>query len=245
MAENKERKDEKKQEECKEGAPEYMATYGDMMTLLLCFFVLLLSMAEVDPAKFDIAASSFQNALSGVLESMPTVAIHQEVLRPRLGGDDQNRRMAAQAAMRIREAMKKDFKEDAVKVEVTETGIGIRVNDPVTFATGRADLKNEFEEILQEVLKVIDDVVYESIRVEGHTDNIPINTDEYPSNWELSSARALQVVQFLHRRGVDPAKLSAVGYGEYRPLVPNTTGENRRKNRRIEIFVDFEETQRN
>jgi chemotaxis protein MotB len=61
----------------------------------------------------------------------------------------------------------------------------------------------------------------------------------------LSSARALQVVQFLHRRGVDPTKLSAVGYGEYRPLVPNTTAENRRKNRRIEIFVDFEETQRN
>ncbi|ERP32077.1 OmpA/MotB family protein [Chitinivibrio alkaliphilus] len=232
--------EECKQEECKQGSPEYMATYGDMMTLLLCFFVLLLSMAEVDPAKFDIAASSFQNALSGVLESLPTVAVQQEVLRPRLGGDDQNKRIAANAAMRIREVTQQDeFLEDAVRVKVTEKGIGVIINDPVTFDPGSAELKNEFMTILETVMTTIEDIPQKAIRVEGHTDNVPISTPQYPSNWELSSARALSVVQYLYGRGIDPAKLSAVGYGEYRPLVPNTSAENRQKNRRIEIYVDF------
>ncbi|MGM0443811.1 MAG: OmpA family protein [Fibrobacterota bacterium] len=232
--------EECKQEECKEGAPEYMATYGDMMTLLLCFFVLLLSMSEVNPKKFDIAASSFQNALNGVLESMPTVAIHQEVLRPRLGGDAQNKRMAADAAMKMRQIVKKENMDDAVKVKVTEKGVGIRINDPVSFDPGSAVLKDQFKELLVKMLSVIEELPKEQIRVEGHTDNVPINSSRYPSNWELSSARATRVVRYLYRKGMDPSKMSAVGYGQYRPIAPNDTPEDREKNRRIEVFADFE-----
>ncbi len=233
---------EQKCPECKEGAPEYMLTYGDMMTLLLCFFVLLLSMANMDVKKFDVAASSFQKALNGVLESMPTVAIQPEVMTPRLGGMEQNKRMAAEVARTMREVMEQQEKkelEDAIKVEVTDEGIAIKVSDPVGFEPGRAELKPEFTQVLGQMLEATRKLENKQIRVEGHTDDIPIQSFRYPTNWELSSARAAQVVKFLHNSGEDPTRLSAVGYGEYRPVVPNTSAENRRKNRRIEVYVDF------
>ncbi len=217
-----------------------MTTWGDMCTLLLCFFVMLLAMSTIDPNKFMVAASSFQNAFSGVLESFPTILITKDVLVPRMGGDEQNKRMAIEAALRVREAIKKENLDDAIKVKVTEKGLAVKVSDPVGFDIGKAQIKPEFARILGEIAAIIDRIPRKMIRVEGHTDNIPIRTREFPSNWELSAARALNVVKYLYSHaGIDPARLSAVGYGEYRPLVPNTSAENRKKNRRIEIYVDY------
>jgi chemotaxis protein MotB len=229
---------------CKAGAPEYMLTYGDMMTLLLCFFVMLLAMSSTDPAKFNLAASSFQNAFNGVLESMPTVAIHKDILTPRLGGDEQNKRIAADAARRIRQEVAKENLQEAIKVQVTETGLAIKVADPIGFEVGNAGVQPEFTTILAKVAEILNNQPEALIRVEGHTDNTPIQTREFPSNWELSAARALNVVKYLaHTGGISPAKLSAVGYGEYRPLVPNDTPANKRQNRRIEIYVDYTQKQ--
>ncbi len=225
--------------ECKEGAPEYMLTYGDMMTLLLCFFVLLLSMSQIDAKKFDVAASSFQKALNGVLESMPTVAIHKEVLIPKLGGDAQNKRIAADAAMKIRQIAAKENLDESIKVEVTDAGIAIKISDPVGFDIGSDKLTPKFAKVLRAMIDAIKQVPERQIRVEGHTDNVPIKTTRFPSNWELSAARALSVVKYLYKNGEDPAKLSAVGYGEFRPIAPNNNVENRNKNRRIEVFVEF------
>ena len=230
----------KKEEKQKRGSPEYMLTYGDMMTLLLCFFVMLLSMSTIDPAKFMVAASSFQNAFSGVLKDFPTIPIHKEILTPRLGGDEQNKRMAIQAAREIMEAIKKEKLDEAIKVEVTEKGIAIKVSDPILFNVGKADIKPHFAGMLSEIFRIIDKVPDNEIRVEGHTDNTPIHTREFPSNWELSTARAVNVIKFLHTKGgIHPSRLRAVGYGEYRPVSPNTTLENRQKNRRIEIYVEY------
>ncbi len=230
----------KKKEEGSKGAPAYMTTWGDMCTLLLCFFVMLLAMSTIDPNKFKVAASSFQNAFSGVLESFPSILITKDILVPRMGGDEQNKKMAIEAAMRIREAVKREQLEDAIKVKVTDEGIAIKIADPVGFDVGEADIRTELDPVLREIVKVIDKVPENQVRVEGHTDNTPIHTRQYPSNWELSAARALNVVKYFHKRGgIDPARLSAVGYGEYRPLAPNTTPENRRKNRRIEIYVEY------
>jgi chemotaxis protein MotB len=231
---------QKKKKEEKKGAPQYMTTWGDMCTLLLCFFVMLLAMSTIDPAKFNVAASSFQQAFSGVLESMPTILIHENVLQPRMGGDEQNKKMAIQAAMRLREAVKKENLEDAVKVKVTEKGLAVKVRDPVGFDVGSSQLKGDFAELLYEIAAILGKTPKAKVRVEGHTDNTPIHTREFPSNWELSAARALNVVKFLYQKGgIDPARLSAVGYGEYRPLVPNTSPENKSTNRRIEIYVEY------
>jgi chemotaxis protein MotB len=230
----------KKEEQQKKGAPEYMLTYGDMMTLLLCFFVMLLAMSQIDENKFKVAASSFQNAFSGVLEQLPTVAIHEEVLIPRMGGDEQNKKMAVQAAREIRKAVKKEKLEDAIKVKVTDKGIAIKVSDPIGFDVGKANIKSEFGDVLEKIVEIIGKVPDNEIRVEGHTDNTPIRTREFPSNWELSAARALNVVKFLSSKGgIHPKRLSAVGYGEYRPVAPNTSKENKQKNRRIEIYVEY------
>lgn len=233
--------EKKKKEEAKRGAPEYMLTYGDMMTLLLCFFVMLLAMSTIDPNRFMVAASSFQNAFSGVLKDFPTIPIHKNILVPRLGGDEQNKRMAIEAVRQLQESIKKEELDESIKVKVTDKGIAIKVADPIGFDIGKADVKPEFAGLLAEIIQIVNTKMPESeIRVEGHTDNIPISTREYPSNWELSAARALMVVKHLFTHGgIDPAKLSAVGYGEYRPVAPNDTEMNRQKNRRIEIYVEY------
>jgi len=233
--------EKKQKKEGKKGAPEYMLTYGDMMTLLLCFFVMLLAMSSIDENKCKVAASSFQNAFSGVLESYPTIAIHENILVPRMGGNEQNKRLAVEASRRIRRAVKQEKLQDAVKVKVTDKGIAVMVSDPIGFDVGSAELKPELISILYQVIKVITTTVPESqIRVEGHTDNTPIRTSRFPSNWELSASRALTIVKFMAQRGgIDPARLSAVGYGEYRPLVPNNSPINKQRNRRIEIYVEY------
>lgn len=231
---------EKKPSDPPKGAPAYMSTWGDMCTLLLCFFVMLLAMSTIDPAKFNVAASSFQNALSGVLESYPSIMITKDIMVPRLGGDEQNKRMAIEAALKIKEVVKKEGLEDAVKVKVTESGIAIKLSDPIGFDIGESEIKPELIPTLNGICAIVNKVSSTQIRVEGHTDDLPIKSFKYPSNWELSSSRALNVVKFMAATGrIDPSRLSAIGYGEYRPLVPNTSTVNRKLNRRIEIFVDY------
>jgi len=231
-----------KQKEGPKGAPAYMSTWGDMCTLLLCFFVMLLAMSTIDPTKFMVAANSFQNAFSGVLESFPTVLITKDILIPKLGGDAQNKRMAVDAATKMKEKIKEEGLEDAMSVQVTETGISIQIEDKggLGFESGRADVSPKLYGILKDLTNVVNAAPTTQVRVEGHTDNVPIHNAQFPSNWELSSARALNVVRYMANNGdVDPSRLSAIGYGEYRPRVPNTTAENRKTNRRIEIYVDY------
>jgi len=230
----------KKQAEGPRGSPAYMSTWGDLCTLLLCFFVMLLAMSTIDPTKFRVAASSFQNALSGVLESFPNILITKDVFIPRMGGDAQNKRMAVDAASKVKEKVKEEGLDEAIKVQVTETGIAIQVADPIGFESGSADVNPKLYGVLKDISNIINANPSSLIRVEGHTDNVPIRSSKYPSNWELSSARALNVVRYMANNGdVDPSRMSAIGYGEYRPIAPNDTPEHRKTNRRIEIYVDY------
>jgi len=146
---------QKKPKEGPKGAPAYMNTWGDMCTLLLCFFVMLLAMSTIDPTKFRVAASSFQNALSGVLESFPTILITKDVFIPRMGGDAQNKRMAVDAATKMKEKIKEEGLEDAVKVQVTETGIAIQIADPIGFESGSADVNPKLYGVLKDLANVI------------------------------------------------------------------------------------------
>lgn len=170
--------------------------------------------------------------------------ITKEVLIPKLGGDEQNKRMAIDAAAKIRKVIKKEGVEDAVKVKVTESGIAIKLADPIGFDIGEADIKPELIPTLKSISEIINRVSGTQIRVEGHTDDIPIRSHKFPSNWELSTSRALNVVKFMANScAIDPSRLSAIGYGEYRPVFPNTSDVNRKMNRRIEIFVDYTQKQ--
>jgi chemotaxis protein MotB len=221
------------------GSPSWMATFSDMATLLLTFFVLLLSMATFEPTKFAMTVSSLQGAF-GILESFPTVAIHPIVKIPRKSGDESKRKHALEDAQKVKEVIESKNLDDAVKVEITDKGMAILLRDPVGFASGSADLKEQGKMVLNDISQIIKKNDNLNIRVEGHTDDVPISTSRYRSNWELSTARSLSVVELLSEAtGIKPANMSAVGYGEYRPMVPNTSTENRGLNRRIKIFVDY------
>jgi chemotaxis protein MotB len=221
------------------GAPAWMNTFTDMTTLLLTFFVLLLSMANFDPIKLKTLTESLQGAF-GILDTYPTVPIHPVVNLPKRSGDEQKKKQSLKDAEKIKSMVQNKKLDEAVKVEVTEKGIAIMLRDPVGFASGSADLKDQGREILKDISEVVKGNPDLKVRVEGHTDDVPIHSNRYRSNWELSSARSLSVVQLLSQQtGIQPQNMSAVGYGEYRPIVPNSSPENRGKNRRIQIFVDY------
>jgi len=215
--------------------PAWLATFGDMMSLLLAFFVLLFSFSSIQESKFQAAMASLQGAL-GVLDSYPTVPIHDHLehtpdLQRTLEGV--NRKM--EEIKKQVEALKNT---EEVSVNRTETGLAIRLDSQFLFSSGSAELREEAYEMLLGRMGHIKDLPNE-IRVGGHTDNLPIKNAQFPSNWELSTARASSIIRFFEERGMDPRRMKAVGYGEWRPVARNDSPENRQQNRRVEIYVDL------
>ena len=138
------------------------------------------------------------------------------------------------------EKMKSEIAEGQVTITELQGRLTVNMVDAILFDSGRADIKPEGRKVLQKVAEVIGQVEDKAIRVEGHTDNVKVGgalTRAFPSNWELSAARAINVARYLQRLGVDPALLSAAAYGEHRPVSENDTAEGRTKNRRIEIVL--------
>lgn len=221
---------------------DWMTTFGDLMSLLLTFFVMLISMATFEPAKYRVAAESLQGAF-GVLQSFPTVPIHPFVAVPKQAHGESRRKKSLHDARQIEEKITAKGLQGAIQVEITEKGIGLLLREPATFASGSADLQGQGASILTDIAQILKGTPDLKVRVEGHTDDVPISTARYRSNWELSSGRALSVVQLLSQQsGIPPAHMSATGYGEFRPAVPNTSDENRAQNRRIQIYIDYLES---
>lgn len=139
---------------------------------------------------------------------------------------------------KVKEYLEKNkLTADIADVTSDKRGVIIELRDNILFDTGKATLKPESKEVLNKINALIS-TLPNNIVVEGHTDNIPISNSKYPSNWELSTMRATTVVRyFTEVGGEDPSKISAAGYGEYKPVVENTTDENRAKNRRVNILI--------
>jgi len=138
------------------------------------------------------------------------------------------------------EKMKKEISEGQVTISELKGKLTVNMVDSILFDSGKAEVKEGGLAVLDKVISILKDVKDKSIRVEGHTDNVRIVgalAKRYPTNWELSAARAINVTRFLQQQGIDPAQLSAVGYGEYKPVGDNGTPEGRAKNRRIEIIL--------
>jgi chemotaxis protein MotB len=138
------------------------------------------------------------------------------------------------------EKMKTEIADGQVTITELQGRLTVNMVDAILFDSGKADIKPEGRQVLQKVAEVIGQVEDRAIRVEGHTDNVKIGgalTRAFPSNWELSAARATNVARYLQRLGVDPNLLSAAAYGEYRPVSENDTPEGRAMNRRIEIVL--------
>jgi len=228
------------EEEPKAGAPEWMATYSDMMTLLLCFFVLLFSFATLDVQKFKAIAQSMNGSL-GVLDSGMTLSM--DPLINSFPADTPTEEV--EEFQKLYEEMNEYVKENNLEAKITlkldERGLLVRFMDDVLFDSGKADLTPGAKEIINKVAEIIrkND---KNVRIEGHTDNVPINTYRFPSNWELSTTRAVNVVKYLiEENGIDSYRLSASGYADQHPVDDNNNAAGRQRNRRVDMVILREE----
>ena len=230
--------------ECKQGAPEWMNTYGDMVTLLMCFFVLLFAFSSIDAQKFEAVMISFQGS-AGVLEGGKSLSeapmIFDAMPESQTSSEqtvEQNKLEALKE--KVDEYISENQMQAQVDVQLENYGLIIRFKDNVLFDSGSAVIRRESYDILTFLGSLLnsEEFVNEQIRVEGHTDNVPIRTMIYPTNWELSANRATNVVKFfIENAGMVPVRLSASGYGEYHPIATNDSSEGRAANRRVDIVV--------
>lgn len=220
------------------GAPLWMATYGDLVTQILIFFVLLFSQSNLDANKFEMALTSLQGSL-GILEQGPAVIQGEFIESGEIDSEILSRNEKDQLE-KLEEKINKIIEEkqlSGIEVRLEERGVLVRFTEYVLFDSGKADLKKRSQEILDEIAPILKES-HRNIRVEGHTDNRPIHTHEFPSNWELSTIRAVNVVRYLiDKHNFSPYILSAAGYGEYRPIAPNDSDKNRALNRRVDIII--------
>lgn len=219
-------------------AGNWLLTYSDMVTLLLTFFVLLFAFSTTDISKFRAVLFSLQDAL-GLLEGGTTLDIIQEetILSGELEGEwlAEQRRLG-DLMTELETFIKAEGLGEQVLVSLEERGLVIRFLDTVLFDLGSAELKEESKGILVKVAEILEGLPNQ-IRAEGHTDDLPINTYRYPSNWELSSSRAATVVRFLlESYSFSPDQFAAIGYGEFRPIAPNKPG-GQPLNRRVDLVV--------
>lgn len=242
------RRKEKKQQKSRVGAPGWMTTYSDLMSLLLTFFILLYSMSTVDAEKFKNISMSLQGILSGLgqvsvidtgIENTGSTDEMMEFEDP-ISLIDVNEGIL-QMHEKVLGYVEEEGLEAKVSVSMNKRGVFVDIKEAILFDSGSAKIKDSGLEVLKKLEGLINDFNNDLV-IEGHTDNIPSRTALYPSNWELSTARAVSVLRYLSEvENVDPKRLSAVGYGEYSPIVPNDTRENRAANRRVNILIIFDE----
>ena len=233
---------EKKCPDCPE-IPSWLTTFGDLMALLLTFFVLLLSFSTTSEEEFENAIGSLQGAL-GVLDGDPILSAPVKLNVPLVKGDiTEARPTLKDAQAEIEKEIEASGQQDNVEVIQGPEGIIIKMKDHVLFNVGKAELKDEFKSLLFRIGSVLNRLPENSIEIEGHTDNVPITNDDFPNNHWLSSARALRVLDmFADEIGIERQRLAAMGYGEFQPLDPNADNdlpENRDRNRRVVIRVKY------
>ena len=240
-----------------ESSGNWLTTYADLITLLFTFFVLLYTFSSIDAERFKEIAISLQMALTGqsgptMFDEYPDGPIGPIIPSQDLPPEDQDnaRFKETQDGIAIlNEEIKRVYgivqsfveEEDLeaeVRLRMDRRGVIIDINESILFDPGMADLKDESKLLLDKLTKLIS-AFDNNIIIEGHTDTVPISRSKYPTNWELSAARATTVLRyFAEEKNVAPERLSAAGYGEYRPVVPNDTAENKAQNRRVNILIE-------
>jgi chemotaxis protein MotB len=229
----------KKKEDEHENLERWLITYADLITLLLAFFIMMYVFSKQDAQKYDEVVGHLKtiftggSGISGQGKDSGALLIELPVKTTQGSGDEVRKRLEDEIrSLTDNESIKKN-----VSIFSDERGIVIRILEKAFFDEGKADMKERAKAALGKIVPVIRDIDNQ-IRIEGHTDNVPINNHEFRSNWELSARRATEVVSyFIEKYGFPPERVSAVGYAQYRPVAVNDTFENRALNRRIEIIV--------
>ena len=247
----------RKQEEEHENHERWLVSYADFITLLFAFFVVMYALSSINEGKYKVLSDSLVNAFKNstaqdggqpivVMQGAPIV-----LPKPIVKADAAPENRAKEAARGVQREKMRNVASDIMralqplvaqgKVRLLETsrGVTIEINDSVLFAPGQARLQTQSNQALGAVAEVLADSDV-PITIEGHTDNVPIATVQFPSNWELSAVRATTVLRLFNERGVGAERLTAIGYGETRPVETNITAEGRARNRRVSILIDSE-----
>lgn len=220
--------------ERKSGNGNWLVTYSDLVTLLLVFFVLLYVLTPgIDVSTFNDFISHFQSSTSVVFENdEASKQSNNDTLR-----EEWNE---------IKQFLEEEGLSSEVDIEKTKDGVKVTLRDSLTFDSGSATLLPRAKVVLKEIASVFDEEVRD-VKVQGHTDNVPIsNRTGYRSNWHLGAARAVSVVLFIRNNStVHPRRFEASSFGEYKPVATNETPQGRRQNRRVEIYVRYKDNNMN
>ena len=255
----------RKAEEPPKGAPAWQSTFADLMNLLLCFFVMLFAMSDVDKQKFELIAASFTQSFSvfsggaqavgdGILisngvsqlneldEYMTTMGRAAEQTTEEQDKweeiEEEQLKESESLSELIEEALQEQNLEGMVDVDFTSQYVSLTLNGALLFDSGSAQIKTDSLPILDKIGVILRKYGKSIIEIEGHTDNVPIHTSRFADNNELSSARALSVFNYLvENSGLDPAIVKHTGRGEYVPIADNSTETGRAKNRRVDIKI--------
>ncbi len=253
---------------CEPGAPGWLATFADLMSLLMSFFVLLLSFSEMDVLKFKQLAGSMKEAF-GVQREVKTKEIPKgtsiiakefspgrptptalKIMRQhttddtkrsldfRVQGKDREEQQETEQRLQIiKQALKDQIDKGHIEVSGDNQRTVIRIREKGSFPSGSAKIRGNFKSVMQRIADVVSNTPGK-IHIAGHTDNIPISTFRFKSNWELSSARAVSILnELLSHKAIPNERLVIQGHADTIPLVPNTTAKNRAINRRVEITI--------
>lgn len=242
-----------------ENSERWLLTYADMITLLTAFFIMLYAMSVMNQTKFQQLAISVRSGFGGNLTNQgktltpgggttpgrPSLIVNNSPPKetpifpvPPKSKEEKRDIQALDSAYSVMRAyIIKHKLQDVMQVVRNERGVVVTVmTDKTLFALGQADLRPEERGLLDKVAEVVN-TVPNQVRIEGHTDNLPIHTARFPSNWELSVMRATTVLRYFESRRVPSGRLEASGHADQRPLVPNDSAANQARNRRVEIVI--------
>ena len=216
-------------EEVEEGAPAWMATFSDMVTLMLVFFILMYAIASKNVQTFKSAIIGAEAKSIGVLEALNAVEVEESLkkLKPEQSDD-------------ILSGMSDAAEDTDMTVETSASKIVVRVPGASLFKPGQADLQLKARSLLDAVIKEVNKHPEYKVHIQGHTDDEPISTEKFPTNWELSSSRATAVLRYFVDKGAEPERMTATGYADTFPLGRNDTAPGRAKNRRVEFVLEKE-----
>ena len=224
-----------------EAGEAWLLPYSDLMTLLLALFIALFAMSQTDASKMQALAQAFTAAFnmggpsffSGMSSATVTTGADTADAAYMKENND-----LSEAKAKLDQYIQENNLQDQVSTELNEEGLMIRLKERALFASGSAALQGDAERIVPVIAGVLSSLP-ERVTISGHTDNVPIATAQYPSNWELSSARAVSLMRGVMavQPSLNPARFSALGYSEYRPIASNDTEEGRAQNRRVEVFI--------
>lgn len=224
----------------------WLVTYADLVTILLVFFILLYALVSFEKEKYKHAVETVKvqvkdsDALIGMVELMeiPESRDRQITIEDITGLNKREKKLFEN----IQKFTKASGMKKSISTRILDGKVVVNIQGKALFPSGSINLSPEARIIFDEIVQILDDYPDFNINIKGHTDNIPISTGRFPSNWELSAVRATTVLQYLISKGISPQRLTATGYADILPLAPNTSDENRALNRRVEFVLEKKDT---